>query len=157
MPLYEYRCRVCRRRFTKFFRSIASATDPGPCPACGSASVERLISRVTFRRGSSDPMSEWDGEPGYAGNESEFDLEADETSADEEFPDLPDTEDPRELARWTREMAATVGEPLDPALDRALRDLERGEDPDRVLERLEEETANIGDEASSGEAESERD
>jgi hypothetical protein len=37
-------------------------------------------------------------------------------------------------------MSALAGEPLDPALERALRDLERGEDPDRVLERLDEET-----------------
>ncbi|MCM8746658.1 hypothetical protein NET03_08955 [Thermomicrobium sp. CFH 73360] len=55
-------------------------------------------------------------------------------------PDFPDTEDPRELARWMREMSAQTGEPLDPSLERVVQDLERGEDPERVLERLEQET-----------------
>ncbi len=49
-----------------------------------------------------------------------------------------DDTDPREIARWTRQMSAQMGEPLDPDLDLALSDLERGADPEEVMERLEE-------------------
>lgn len=49
-----------------------------------------------------------------------------------------DDTDPREIARWTRQMSAQMGEPLDPGLDLALTDLERGADPEEVMERLEE-------------------
>ena len=49
-----------------------------------------------------------------------------------------DDTDPREIARWTRQMSAQMGEPLDADLDLALSDLERGADPEEVIERLEE-------------------
>lgn len=141
MPLYEYRCRRCRRRFTKLFRSIATAGDPGPCPHCGGTEVDRLLSRIVVQRRHperSEPLDrvEWSNEEPEA---SEFPTSWEDDEGGE-LPELPDTDDPRELARWTREMSALAGEPLDPALERALWDLERGEDPDRVLERLDEET-----------------
>jgi hypothetical protein len=52
--------------------------------------------------------------------------------------ELGDDPDPRELARWTRQMSAEAGEPLDPELDAALSDIERGADPDEVIGRLDE-------------------
>ncbi len=141
MPLYEYRCRSCRRRFTKLFRSISAVGDPGPCPHCGARDVERLLSRVFVHRTVTEPARSEIAD-GDNGMEDMFDS-AEETWEDEDesdVPDFPDTEDPRELARWMREMSAQTGEPLDPSLERAVQDLERGEDPERVLERLEEET-----------------
>jgi hypothetical protein len=100
-----------------------------------------LLSRIVVQRRHperSEPLDrvEWSDEEPEA---SEFPTSW-EDDEDGELPELPDMDDPRELARWTREMSALAGEPLDPALERALRDLERGEDPDRVLERLDEET-----------------
>jgi putative FmdB family regulatory protein len=67
MPLYEYRCRRCRRRFTKLFRSIATAGDPGPCPHCGGTEVDRLLSRIVVQRRHperSEPLDrvEWSNE-----------------------------------------------------------------------------------------------
>ena len=57
-----------------------------------------------------------------------------------------DDADPREIARWTRQMSAQMGEPLDADLDRALGDIERGADPDEVLGQLEEsEPSDWGD------------
>ncbi|MCX2726149.1 zinc ribbon domain-containing protein [Thermomicrobium sp. 4228-Ro] len=149
MPVYEYRCRACRRRFTKFFRSFASVTDPDSCPYCGAVAVERVLSRVIVRRQSVRDealVDDWQEDESLSGATEEWDDEPD-------LPDVPDSEDPREFARWAREMAAHVGEPLDPAFERALADLERGEDPDRVLERLEEETAESAVDVSNGESE----
>ncbi len=153
MPLYEYRCRFCRRRFTKLFRSIQAAGDPGPCPHCGARDAERLLSRIFLRRTVAEASwSEMADQE--SGMEDTFDSAEDTGEEDDEFdvPGLPETEDPRELARWMREMSAQIGEPLDPSLERAVQELERGEDPERVLERLEAETAETGSKEDSEEA-----
>jgi len=41
MPIYEFACRECGHRFEEL--RARSAADPA-CPACGSASVTRLLS-----------------------------------------------------------------------------------------------------------------
>ena len=44
MPIYEYRCESCNVRFEEF---LSSSEKPSPpCPACGSETVERLMSRI---------------------------------------------------------------------------------------------------------------
>jgi len=144
MPIYEYRCLSCRRRFSVFYRSFASVAQPALCPGCGGTRIERLLSRVTLLRARSDgdraaeAEAAWDEESG-GGNE-------DWSEPDEDG--FPDTDDPRELAEWTRRITQDLGEPLDPALDRALSDLERGADPDEVLERLEEEPLDAESEST---------
>jgi putative FmdB family regulatory protein len=40
MPLYDFRCRSCGEPFEAFARAGATA----PCPSCGSADVERVLS-----------------------------------------------------------------------------------------------------------------
>jgi putative FmdB family regulatory protein len=42
MPLYEYRCEACDEPFEEFL--FSSTASPPPCPACGSAEVERRFS-----------------------------------------------------------------------------------------------------------------
>ena len=48
MPIYEYRCGACGTVFSYLFRSIKAAGegDVPSCPECGSAEVQRLISKV---------------------------------------------------------------------------------------------------------------
>jgi putative FmdB family regulatory protein len=44
MPIYEYRCDGCGERFEEY---LSTSTKPAPpCPACGSAKVERLLSKI---------------------------------------------------------------------------------------------------------------
>jgi putative FmdB family regulatory protein len=43
MPIYEYSCQACGKRFQKLQRMGADAGDT-PCPACGSTNVRREIS-----------------------------------------------------------------------------------------------------------------
>ncbi len=50
MPIYEYRCGACGRVSEVFFRTMSAVTTPS-CPACGSAKMERKISRVGQSRG----------------------------------------------------------------------------------------------------------
>jgi putative FmdB family regulatory protein len=42
MPIYEYRCPSCGKDF-ELTRSIAQASEPAPCPACGKSS-QKLVS-----------------------------------------------------------------------------------------------------------------
>ncbi|MFZ5427642.1 MAG: FmdB family zinc ribbon protein [Thermodesulfobacteriota bacterium] len=46
MPLYEYQCKACGRRFEELVSASAGAP---PCPACKSADVERILSSVCGR------------------------------------------------------------------------------------------------------------
>jgi putative FmdB family regulatory protein len=41
VPIYEYRCAQCEERFEEL---VQAATEPPPCPACGSVEVARLFS-----------------------------------------------------------------------------------------------------------------
>ena len=120
VPIYEYFCQDCRKRVSVFFRSYAAVGDP-VCPECGGTKLERRFSRVVVRRGSG-PQPESASEEDWGGDDFGLDEDA----------------DPRELARWARQMSAEMGEPLDLELDSALADMERGADPDEVMSRLEE-------------------
>ncbi|MEP9353482.1 zinc ribbon domain-containing protein [Xanthobacter sp. KR7-65] len=42
MPLYTYHCPDC----DKEFEQLVSASDTPACPACGSARVEQMVSRI---------------------------------------------------------------------------------------------------------------
>lgn len=136
VPIYEYRCAGCHRKVSIFFRSHTAAAEPR-CPRCGSAELERLFSRVVVRRGGRGDVGAEEFDTGGDGFDEAV---GDEFGEPFGFPgsDLDEDADPREIARWTRQMSAQVGEPLDPDLDRALSDIERGADPEEVLDRLEE-------------------
>ena len=45
MPIYEYACPACRRRFEEWVRKPDSPAPP--CPGCGAPDPERLISSPT--------------------------------------------------------------------------------------------------------------
>ena len=48
MPMYEYQCPKCDVVFEELVRN---AKEKVSCPECGSAKVERLLSRVAFSVG----------------------------------------------------------------------------------------------------------
>src|SRR5947209_6491120 len=107
MPIYEYRCASCRRRTSVFVRSATSAARP-KCEHCGSAKLNRLVSKFAVHR------------PG-----ADFD---DPSSAE----DL-DESDPRAVARWARKMKEEAGEDLGPEFDDMVDRIEAGEDPEGVM------------------------
>ena len=49
MPLYEYECSDCGKRFDRLV--AASAADDATCPRCGAAKVRRLISVIAGMAG----------------------------------------------------------------------------------------------------------
>ncbi len=87
MPLYEYRCLACRRRFTQL-RLIAERDEPLPCPHCGAMRAQRLVSRVARLR-TEDQM-------------------LDDLADRMELTGDPD--DPRTMREFLREMSAAMDE-----------------------------------------------
>jgi putative FmdB family regulatory protein len=138
MPIYEFRCHSCRKRVNVFFRSIAAATNDAACPECGDQALERIISRVSLRRGGGRQTSLDDGDQFSDQMDVGF---GDDMLGGDAFDDDPfglgDDADPREVANWARQMSAYAGEPLEPELDQALTKIERGADPDEVMDELE--------------------
>jgi len=88
MPIYEYRCRRCRRRFSVLTLRISEAVDPR-CTHCGSPEADRLLSRFAM------PKSE----------EARLDALADPASLGD-----VDENDPRSLARWMRRVGKEMGD-----------------------------------------------
>lgn len=89
MPLYEYRCEDCRRRFTLLVGVTAEKPNQA-CPGCGGARLRKLISRFAIARS----------------EESVLDDLTDPS-------DIGDPEDPRAMADWMRRVGREMGEDLD--------------------------------------------
>lgn len=88
MPIYEYRCGACQRRFSVL--TLRASERPRPkCPRCDSKRAERLMSRFAM------PKSD----------EARLDRLADPGS----LGDL-DENDPRSMGKWMRKMGKEVGE-----------------------------------------------
>ncbi|HET7746486.1 MAG TPA: zinc ribbon domain-containing protein [Vicinamibacteria bacterium] len=51
MPIYEYACRDCGRRFERLVRAFG---EPVACPACASGAVEKLLSTFAMAGGGDD-------------------------------------------------------------------------------------------------------
>lgn len=128
MPIYEYRCQQCQKRFSIFWRTISEATSGDPtCPRCGSADVRRLVSRVRFVRSGASL------------------LEGDNLDDLSDF----DENDPKSLGRMMRRMRDELGDEagdLGPEFDEVVSRLEKGESPEEIEKALPE----LGGEAETG-------
>lgn len=57
MPLFEFRCNECRKRFTVLVGVVAD-TKPMECTHCGSKNATKLISRFARVRSEDDRLDE---------------------------------------------------------------------------------------------------
>jgi putative FmdB family regulatory protein len=119
MPVYEYRCDACQRRFSVLWRSFAEVNeDKVVCKRCGSESVSRLVSRVRVIRS----------------EESRIDEMADPSA----WGDL-DENDPKSMGRFMRKMmneigdeAGDLGSDFEEVIDR----LEAGQNPEDIEKEM---------------------
>jgi len=88
MPIYEYRCRKCRKRFSVLTLRVSERVTP-ECPQCGGQAADRLMSRFAT------PKSE----------EARLDAMADPSH----LAGL-DENDPKSVGRWMRKMGREMGE-----------------------------------------------
>ncbi len=115
MPIYEYRCQKCRRRFSIFWRTFSDVdATQVTCKHCGADNVTRLVSRVRVVR-SEDSRMEDMADPSAWGDFDE--------------------NDPRSMGRFMRKMvnemgdeAGDLGSEFGEVIDR----LEAGQDPDQI-------------------------
>ena len=59
MPIYEYRCRTCRKRTSVFVRSMSTAVK-ARCEHFDSTKLNRLVSRVVAPRSGGDSLDSFD-------------------------------------------------------------------------------------------------
>lgn len=90
MPIYEYRCRSCRRRMS-FLVMTPSAFEP-ECGFCGGRDLERLFSRFSSPRSEEQRL---------------------ESLADPASLSGLDENDPGSVARWMKKMGGALGDDID--------------------------------------------
>jgi putative FmdB family regulatory protein len=90
MPIYEYRCRKCGKRFSVLTLRASERASP-ECAKCGSRAADRLLSRFAVPR-SEEARLESLSDPSRLG-------------------DL-DESDPKSVGRWMRRMGREMGDDL---------------------------------------------
>ena len=90
MPIYEYRCRQCRKKFEHIHLTTGSA-ETVSCPYCQSRELDRLISRVRVMKSEESRL---------------------ESLADPSKLSGFDEKDPQSVARWMKKMSKEMGEDL---------------------------------------------
>jgi putative FmdB family regulatory protein len=98
MPIYEYRCKDCRKEMSFIVLSISSPPEL-QCKFCGSSKLSQLISRFAT------PRSE----------DSRLESLADPSK----FGDLNEN-DPKSMARWMKRMGKEMGEDIGEDFDQAI-------------------------------------
>ncbi len=108
MPIYEYKCRDCRRLTSIFVRSASSAPKQR-CKACGSHKLDRALSAFAYHRSESTIVEDY-GEPKR----------------------LEDYKDPRQIGRWTERKFQQYGVEVPDEARKMIDAAREGEFPDPV-------------------------
>src|SRR6266511_41289 len=104
MPIYDYRCGACHKRFGVFFRAF-SEVGPVRCQHCDSEQVARLAPRVAQ----------------LVGEDARLDRLSDPSSLGD-----VDENDPASVARWAKRLGREMGEDLGDEFDGAMDELAAG-------------------------------
>lgn len=106
MPVYEYRCRSCSKRFTALV-GMTAEPDDDRCPHCGSGEAERLVSRFARLRTEDDRIDEL----------------ADKVES------MGEPDSPAEMRRLVKEMGKAMDEDMSEEMEQMLEeDFEKGPD-----------------------------
>jgi len=106
MPIYEYRCRKCQKRFSVLTLRV-SETPTVQCDTCGSRQADRLLSRFAMPKSDDARMASLSDPGALAGL---------------------DESDPKSVGRWMRKMGKEMGEDVPGEdLDAMVDEIESGE------------------------------
>lgn len=108
MPLYEYVCGDCKKRFT-VLTSISKRDEPQKCSFCGKKKSRRLVSKFKTMRSEEQIM---------------------ESLADPSKLSGIDENDPSSMASWAKKMAREMGENMDDEIDAMAEEELSGNDSD---------------------------
>jgi putative FmdB family regulatory protein len=125
MPVYEFRCEACHKRFEKKLTFAEYDEYKGQCPFCSSKNVSRYIRKVRFSLGDQSRLA---------------------SLADPANLDALDS-DPQALGKMMREMKTQLGaNDLPGEFDEVVNRLERGQSPDDIERDLPELSTGSDDE-----------
>ena len=125
MPVYDYRCLNCQRRFEKKFSFAEYGTAEVLCPYCDSRNVTRKIGRIRVARSEESRM------------------QALENMADPTRMEGLEN-DPRELGRMMRSMSSELGEDMGAEFHEVVNRLEAGQSPEDIEKSLPDLAADEG-------------
>lgn len=115
MPLYDFRCRECKKKFEVFLTYVEYDNHQTSCPACGSKGIVRVIRKVRVTRGDKGRLA---------------------SLSDDAKLDALDS-DPQALGRMMREMKGEVGaDDLPDEFDEVVDRLEKGQSPEDIEKDL---------------------
>lgn len=110
MPIFEYRCGGCRRRFSLLVGVVAGDTALR-CPRCGGEELQKLISRFSTVRSEEDALDDL-ADPSKIG----------------------DMDDPKQMMQWMkrvgREMGEDMGDDFEEMVEEAAAEEAAGSEPD---------------------------
>ena len=97
MPIFEYVCDGCQKRFSALVGVLASARQP-VCPRCGGVALTKQVSRFARVRSEDDAM---------------------ESLADESlYGDIEN--DPKAMRKWMKDMGSAMDEDMDEDIEQAM-------------------------------------
>ncbi len=128
MPLYDYFCSDCQKRFDVFMTYAEYGMRPVTCSHCQSKNVRRRVPRVRVAKSEDSRMDSLAGDfsdpSALAGLEN----------------------DPQAMGRMMRKMGNEMGEEMPPEFDEVVGRLEKGQSP----EEIEKELPDLGGDAGAG-------
>ena len=124
MPIYDYRCLDCKRRFDVFMTYAEYGNKIVTCKHCNSLNITRKIGRVRIARSDESRLENFSDPSSLEGLE----------------------DDPVALGRMMRKMSGELGEEMPEEFDEVVNRLEAGQSP----EDIEKELPDLGDDLGSG-------
>ncbi len=110
MPLYEYRCLDCKRRFDISMTYAEYGTKEVACKHCGSKNITRRIGRIRITRSDDSRLDNFSDPSSLEGLEN----------------------DPIALGKMMRKMSGELGEEMPAEFDEVVNRLEKGQSPDEI-------------------------
>lgn len=118
MPIYDYTCLTCKKRFDVFMTYSEYGARAVTCTHCGSTDVRRRVPRVRVAKSEESRMESLAGD--FADPSALAGLE----------------DDPQSLGRVMRKMGRELGEEMPPEFDEVVKRLEKGQSPDEIESAL---------------------
>ena len=128
MPVYDYICLDCTRRFDVFLTYAEYGTRPISCPNCKSRNVRRRLARVRVAKS----------------DESRAESLASDFSDPSALAGLED--DPQAMGRMMRKMGKEMGEEMPPEFNEVVDRLEKGQSPEDIEKDLPDIGGDLGEE-----------
>jgi putative FmdB family regulatory protein len=110
MPIYQYRCLNCKKRFEIFLSYKDYGVKVVSCPHCSSDHVQRRLGRIRIAKSEESRMDNLTDVTNLEGLEN----------------------DPRALGKMMRKMSNEMGEEVGPEFDEVVDRLEAGQNPEDI-------------------------